>query len=102
MIVGLKRRKTSKDFYDLGVTTPKRSYYKCRVHWVGGKRIVDRFVLVRTFTPFILNRWFRHERHYIWKRVDLIEKICDETKPANCKNDKCPHRFRCFTTKIGG
>lgn len=105
MIVGLKKRRASKQFYELGVLdhvgikTEVITYYDQKKPNVG-HNFRRSWAVVRTFNPITRGRSYQWESDYIYTQPHLIVKICDEVEPAACKKDDCPYRFRCFTSKV--
>jgi len=105
MIVGLKKRQASKEFYELGVLdyigvkSEIITYYNTRKPHVG-RNFRRSWAVVRTFNPVRRGRIYQWESDYIYTQPRLIKKICDEVEPAACRSETCPYRFRCFTSKV--
>lgn len=102
MIVGLKRRRASKGFYELGVLENVTTKTEVIVTYDQKKPLKVRnyrkaMALVKAFNPCKRGRSYIWETDYVWTQPHLIVKICDNIKPASCRNEKCPYRFRCFT-----
>jgi hypothetical protein len=103
MIVGLKKRRASKEFYELGVLNKITNKTETITHYDGKKPITRRWhtscAFVRTFNPIQRGRRYKWVSDHICTRPYLIAKICDEMEPGKCKRDSCPYRFRCYTSK---
>lgn len=119
MIVGLKRRRRSKTYYDLGVVDYiyvwQSDHYKPRkgdkdllaVTETMGRIKVSRpptdirGIMVTTFNSHKFGRRYTYfDNRYYTRNIYLLEKICEEDEPAACKREDCPHRFRCFTSSV--
>lgn len=104
LIVGIKKRQKSKYFYTLGVLI--KTEHKILDHSFlvdgGFKQLyhMERTLgVIQLFEP-ITTRWGNIT--VVYKNMNLITIICDANEPASCNNsNKCPHRFKCYTAKIG-
>jgi len=103
MVVGLKKRRNSKKFYDLAVldmtfekreisTTYRKSGVVVSRDYRKGYAIIECFNTNVTRYGYSLGGWRTI-------RLDLFEKICDEDNPSKCKNEGCKYRFQCYTSK---
>jgi len=91
MIVGLKKRRLSKSFYDLG--TCDESDFRYAGHYHGAR------VNVRTFNEHTRGWKYPYITNHLYVEAALLTKLCDARTPAACKNDECKYRFICFTCK---
>lgn len=106
MIVGLKRRSKSKKFYELAVVDKliTKEESKIQPRKSGDIKIYDyktTKVLIKLFEPIIRGTFpYQYSTSWAYKDIKMVEKICNEDNPSSCKNEICPHRFRCLTTRI--
>ena len=106
MIVGLKRRRASKSFYDLGIVDYIIRKSEISTEYRKGKKrkirnFHDNRALVMTFQPHKKGHGsWAHESTWAYTQEYLITKLCDEDKPGTCKNETCQYRFKCYTTKL--
>jgi hypothetical protein len=103
MIVGLKKRKRSKAFYELGLVIRKyeraeKSTYPSEAGNTVRKKNKS-FYVIKTFQP-IPRSYGEFEFDIVYKSTQLVEKICDKDNTSLCNDENCPHKFRCFSTRI--
>ncbi len=105
MIVGVKRRRNSRDIYGLGQPVFRvernvvRTFYN--EPFRSNETHLDKIV-VKLFEPR-LTRWGNDS--HIWTNSYQVVEICDFDKPATCgaeRYEKCPYRFKCFTASTKG
>ncbi len=107
MIVGVKKRKTSKVAFGLGhvvnrvkrdrVVTDYESPHLSRESHTD-KTLVHLFEEL----PGAVSPW---TYPYVWTNTYQVVELCDSEEPASCEADKyekCQYRFRCFTASNKG
>ena len=106
MIVGLKRRKESKSFYDLGLVHSIR-WEKHETKWERPPNPCHEYNWTRY--EMVVRSFETHRRGFRGRNLTngitlyaehLAEKICDEEQPHLCKNDECKFKFRCVTSNV--
>ena len=106
MIVGVKKRRNSKDIYGLGKTvfrTITERIFTSQINPSTNRESHSDITCVELFERFdgrVPWGW-----PYVTTKTYLVVDICDSEEPASCAADKyatCQYRFRCFTANNKG
>jgi hypothetical protein len=111
MIVGLKRRRNSHDYYELGtlMMSERRLIKKIRYadyevinepnNWhTSVTRVYEPSIITDKDNTTYLVKTF--EGRFTWLNDYLCDKLCDYITPNECTRTDCPNKFRCYTMRV--